>query len=105
MMSETKRNAATSPVTDSGKRRYRLYYSGRDDSGGDGRDRGGVIRSFDQALRLGQEFVGVDGLCRVVRIDEAGMVNDLPQVWLEPAPYLLWSGVTHSGRDISAGYA
>src|SRR5277367_1543700 len=73
------RNAATSQVTDGDRPRYVLHYKGRD-----GRDRGGVIRAFDQPLLVGQEFAGVDGLCRVVRIEE-GESNDVAHAWLEPA--------------------
>ena len=48
------REAATARVTDADRPRYMLHYSDRD-----GRDRGGVMRSFDEPLHEGREFAGV----------------------------------------------
>jgi len=74
------REAATARVTDADRPRYMLHYSDRD-----GRDRGGVMRSFDEPLHEGREFAGVGGLCRVVRVEESVTPRGLGHAWVERA--------------------
>jgi len=42
------------------------------------------LRAFDQPLFVGEEFAGIDGLCRIVRIEEGSASNDVAHAWLEP---------------------
>jgi len=60
--------------------RYLVHYA---DVGGV--ERGLVMRRFDLPLQIGQEFTGIDGLCRVVRIEETSSPGGLGNVWVEPA--------------------